>query len=655
MILKKLSLILCFLLLASCAGLRKKEPAQAPANIKQQLGKIEIDINAKAYKKALGALNKIVEKYAETDVADDAHIMMGDVYCQLSDYTNCYRSYIAVLDSDFYSPREVDANIGAATALFKLGRFDEALSLSGRALKTKDLTKSTRNRIYDLRYQILLQTGDRLETLRSLVFLSENADNDSDKSKYRIRAAEVVESNLNENELLTVAQSSDFGSYRVIALYRVGTALFEQRDYSRADDYLSKIKSIDPGSDLALQADSIIQQIEARRRVNPLVVGAVLPLTGRYAAVGYKTLRGLELGLGVSGSSNSSFKLAVIDSAGNPDTARRAVERLVVEDSAIAIIGDVTSRTADAVAQKADELGVPNIGLSQKSGLTSTGPYVFRNALTSESLVKELVRTAFEEHGMRRFAILYPNDAYGIEYANLFWDEVLARGGEIRAAQTYASKDADLRGPIQRLVGTFYLEDRLDEYNFLMKQWYSKQKTITARVHAPDDILEPIIDFDAIFIPDSVASLGQVASMLLFNDVDSVKLLGTNLWNSSEVVSRGTRLIENSLFVDATSSLNGGLKDSDFYKKFKAVYNEEPSIFEAQAYDTALAVRQMVASGARSRSALKDSLDKMRSFQGAVGQISINEKREFSRPLATLTVQGGQIAVAKPTPESKKD
>ena len=70
--------------------------------------------------------------------------------------------------------------------------------------------------------------------------------------------------------------------------------------------------------------------------------------------------------------------------------------------------------------------------------------------------VQHLVNVAMNTLGMKKFAILYPNDAYGVEYANLFWDAVLACGGEIRGIQAYESKSgSNLTDPIRRLVGTF--------------------------------------------------------------------------------------------------------------------------------------------------------------------------------------------------------
>ena len=646
--------VIIFLLsfsLTACGMARKKEPAPAPVNIKTELQQIDIDINAKAYKKALRRLSAITQQYAATDAADDAYIMMGKIHCLQNDYNKCYRAYISVINSEFFSPREVDASIGASRALIKLGRYDEALSLSQRALKVGDSSKATKIEINKLRYDILRKTGDRLESLKTLAYLSQNVKSKPLRKKYEIRAVEIVESNLKDDELKRVADDSSFGSFRNVALYKVGLAYFEQRDYSRAERYLERLKSSAPGSDLATEADGIIQQIEARRRVNPLVVGAVLPLTGKYASVGYKTLRGLQLGLGVVGTDNSRFKLAVIDSAGNPDTARRAVERLVVEDSAIAVVGDIVSRTAEAVAQKSDELGIPNVALSQKSGLTDIGEYVFRNALTSKAIVSELVRTSMEDHGLKKFAIIYPNDPYGVEYANLFWDEVLKRGGEIRVAQTYPAKNPDLRGPIKRAVGTFYLEDREQEMNSLLKEWYEKQKVINARTAAPDDILKPVVDFEAVFIPDSINNVAQVASMMLFNDVDGVRLLGTNLWNSKEIVKRGTKLIEDSLFVDAQTSLTGGLKKTDFHRKFRSVFGQNPTVFEAQAYDTGLALRQLIVSGNRSRVGLKRAISSLKSFPGSVGRIEVTENREFSRPLAVLSVVEGKITKPRKIPE----
>jgi ABC-type branched-subunit amino acid transport system substrate-binding protein len=71
--------------------------------------------------------------------------------------------------------------------------------------------------------------------------------------------------------------------------------------------------------------------------------------------------------------------------------------------------------------------------------------------------VRYLVKSAIEDLGIKKFAVLFPNDAYGVEFTNIFWDEVLARGGQVTSAQSYSSKETDFHAVIQRLVGTYYV------------------------------------------------------------------------------------------------------------------------------------------------------------------------------------------------------
>ena len=121
---KLLILALPILLLSSCGLARKKDPAPAPVNVKSELAQIEIDITSKAYNKALKPLAAITQQFADTDAADDAYILMGKVYAINKDYNRSYQAYISVIDSEFFSPREVDAALGAGQALLQLGRYD---------------------------------------------------------------------------------------------------------------------------------------------------------------------------------------------------------------------------------------------------------------------------------------------------------------------------------------------------------------------------------------------------------------------------------------------------------------------------------------------------------------------------------------------------
>ncbi|MGZ3802652.1 MAG: ABC transporter substrate-binding protein [Pseudobdellovibrionaceae bacterium] len=486
--------------------------------------------------------------------------------------------------------------------------------------------------------------GDYMKALKESVNFSVAASTPQEQESFRLKSIEIVEGKLNQEQLGKVAFDSDFGFTRGYALFRLGETALEERDKDRARKYFSGVTEFLPGSDLALRAQDILSQLDSSKLVESKAVGVVLPLTGKNAAIGQKALRGIEMGLGLN-NPGSGFHLAIMDSEGNPDGARRGVERLIKEDNTIAIIGSLLSKTAPAVAAKADELGVPTIGLSQKSGLTELGPSVFRNALTSEMQVRYLVRTAMEDYGMKRFAIIYPNDLYGIEYTNLFWDEVLARGGTVTAVQTYHPKETDFRFPVQRLVGTYYIEARTDEYKARTKQNADTEKKKSVRSSHEEDVLPPIVDFDAVFIPDSAKSMGQIAAFLSFSGVKGVKLLGTNLWNTPGLAKRAGNFSNSLIFVD--SFLPSLAIHSRFVQEYKTIFNEEPSLIEIQAYDSALIIRQLIAQGATTRESLTHELASLKKFPGALGVLNMSQDREIQRPLMAMTLEKGEIVPLK--------
>lgn len=491
----------------------------------------------------------------------------------------------------------------------------------------------------------LEKTGQNLEALKLLVSVSTTSSVKKDQDEARAQAIEIVETKLSENDLHEVARNSDYAYSRANALYRLAEISIDRRDLDTGRRYFKSVIELQPNTDLALKSQEIIDQVEASKRVSPKTIGVVLPLSGKNANIGQRALRGIQMGLGLH-QPYSNFKLAVMDSEGNADNARRGVERLVHEDNVIAIIGSLLGKTALAEITKSSEFNVPTITLSQKSGLTEIGPTVFRNSLTTEMQIHHLVRVAMEDMGMKRFAVMYPNDAYGVETTNIFWDEVLARGGTVVAAQTYNPKDTDFHQAVQRLVGTYYIEARLDEYKQKQKEFFTNNKSKHSRAnYNAEDLLSPIVDFDGLFIPDSAKTLGQISAFLSYGGVRSVKLLGTNLWNSPGLAKRAGNFANNLLFVDSFTPAS--LASNRFLSEYKSIYNEDPSLIEIQAYDSALILRQLIMQGASSREDLIDKLSQLKEFPGSLGPLQMTSDREIQRPLLSLTLERGEIAPVK--------
>ncbi|MCX7978730.1 MAG: penicillin-binding protein activator, partial [Bdellovibrionaceae bacterium] len=376
---------------------------------------------------------------------------------------------------------------------------------------------------YDMALR-LREKGLSEEALDLFVADAKSSSPTAEQSKMQARS--IVQGIYDEKQLMRLTEKPDYKMLHPDVFFRLGQISVAQQDIASAKSHFKTALELEPQSEISLLAQSQLNSIAAAETVAPETVGILLPLTGKNAALGRKALRAFEYGLGLS-ITGSRLKLAVMDTEGRPDLARRGVDRLVNEDNVITIVGDILARPSAAAASRASQLGVPLITLSQKANLTDAGPLVFRNSLTSEMQVHHLVRSAMDDLGIKRFAILHPNDAYGTEFANSFWDAVLARGGEVTAAQSYDPNTTDFKPVVDRLVGTYYLEARAEEFRVFRSQLSEKKLSKSARKSEPSlaDNLPPIVRFDAIFIPDTPKALGQISGFLALSGVKDIHIL----------------------------------------------------------------------------------------------------------------------------------
>lgn len=633
-----------FIMITGCVHRQTKRPPQ-PASPKasSDYQSIQKWLKKKKSKEALPKLQNFVQQHPESDLTDDAYISMGDIYYSHKEYTLAANAYLAVVRSDISSPREPYASYRAALCYKNLGQYSESLGLTDLPLSQANNDEKLKVKALKLKQYLLTQLGDHKDLLKTLLILHQLDTSQTPQNSYLIEAQNLIEQTQDANTLDSYLDLNLPIDLKAQVYYKMANHFYEARDFSRSEKYYEGVVQTYPDSQMAEFSLRKIRQIDTRNRVNPYHIGVILPLDGKHSAIAQRALNSLKLGLGIFGDNPSRFKVAVLSSHSNQDSSQMATERLILEDNVIAIVGSLLSKTATSVAQTSNLLGVPNISLSQKSDLTRMGPYVFRNSITSKMMIKELVHTALHKKNIRKIAILYPNDNYGVEYANLFWDEVLLNGGEIVGAQIYKSGETDFNAQLMRLLGTFYVEDRLNEYKAKLRDWKAKQTRITSRTSPPQDLLPPIKAFDAIFIPDTVKTLGQIAPSLPYHDVSNVVLMGTNLWHTPTLVQRGGKQVENSLFVDGLLQKDAQFVNSDFYRQYKATFNEEPGLLEAQAYDTGLILRTLILNGARNREDLAEKLNSLRDFPAALGQLSMNTQREIERPVYSFTVEKGEF------------
>lgn len=653
------SALLLSIVLVSCtsAPVKKDPPPQADASVQKEFALAKKDFSQNPTR-ALKRLELLIQKYPKTATASEAAKVAGDYYARNGKHDQALNAYSFIINNEYHEPFEGEVYTKVIRIHLEQRNNDQAKNILNHALRYGALTPNERAELLHYKVEFLKLEQDVMGQLETLAEMYKISQDPQAKISYKIRATSIVGSLVRPQDLDRVLSSSRLEFVHANIHYRLGSVAFEQSDFSKARSHFARVISLNPDSDLAESSREFIRQLDARSRVDIRTIGVILPLSGKNAAIGQSVLNSIQLGLGIY-DKKSNIRLAVIDSEGKYLDARRAVEKLVVEDQVVAIIGSLQSKTATNISSKAQALGVPTIVLSQKSGITQIGDFIFRNALTSEMQVQYLVQTATQKLGFTKFAVLYPDDAYGNEYANLFWDAVQRAGGEIRAAQSYDPKETDFRASIKKLVGTYYTDDRAQEYKARLEEWQKKVPNRTARTEPPRDLLPPIVDFQALFIPDNTRALGQIAAMLAFQEVKDITLLGTNIWNTPGVIERAGSFAKSTVFVDSFLNQDATFTNSEFYKKYSQSFGKAPTLFDLQAYDTALILRNAI-SGVGSRSELQMRLAGLRSVKGALNTLDSQASRDFSRPIVALTINNGKIltldqALATPAPSNSSN
>ncbi len=439
------------------------------------------------------------------------------------------------------------------------------------------------------------------------------------------------------------------------------------RDYPRAEEAAREVFQRWPDGPYAAEARALVERIAKLTFVRPNVIGVAVPLSGPYKRWGDAILQGVGLAL-----EGSTVRLAVRDTRGEPDGAAAALEALALEEGAIAVIGGVTNAEAERAAATAEELQLPLVSLSRLEGVTEAGPNVFQNMLTARAQARALADFAMGKRGMKRFGIMYPSIPYGVELANAFWDEVEARGGEVRAAETYPADRTTFTPLVKDMVGKHYLDERID--------WKDQQKEIAERERDPfrrrkalekaRERLPPITDFDAIFIPDFASNVRLIAPALAVEDVVTqtcekteveriakttgrpglvpVQLFGANGWNDPSLFDMAPggpgRHVRCAVLVDGFHAGSARPETKKFVEAYGKKYpGQTPTILEASAHDAARMARQLVESRVATRPALRDGLAQLRAFRGATGDITMSPRRTPEKDLFFLTVDGSGL------------
>ena len=590
--------------------------------------------HAKSYREAINAYERYLSSFPEGAFAADALMKTGIIYMAVKKNKKARKIFNRLLSEYPNSLLVYDARIEILITYYNEEKFSEVIQLASSLLESK-ISKTKIGRIYT----ILGDTYVAMDSPEDSIYffaMAHKMSNDLEKDSIIVKMKDAV-GKLDSESILSLLNYIEDKLPMGYLMYQLGVNYSKEEKPDEAVRALTGFVKSFPEHENVQQANLLIEEIAGKTVYSRYTIGCLLPLSGPYKKYGNSAMKGIELALSQfnSKATNPSIHLLVKDTEGNPDKAILAMHDLQ-NDQVAATIGPII--TAEAVATEAQHSGIPMITITQKENITEIGDNVFRNFITPEMQVKAVVSYAAEVLEVKNFAVLYPEEKYGTHFMNLFWDEVLKYGGKIVGAESYNPANTDFKDPIKKLVGLYY------EVPDDLKEKPDVEKIDTEKPDDKNEEPEPVVDFEAIFIPDGPKKVGLIIPQLAFHDIEDVYLLGTNLWHSKKLVDMSKEYIQRAIIPEGFFSESTSARVRDFVEKFEKTYSEKPGFIEAIAYDTSMILFQILGKpDIRSRNAIKNALMLLKDFQGVTGLTSFNDTGDVKKKLSLLRIKGDKF------------
>src|SRR3954470_6545943 len=335
-------------------------------------------------------------------------------------------------------------------------------------------------------------------------------------------------------------------------------------------------------------------------------IGEVGSMTGTEATFGTSSDRGIQLAVtevnGAGGIKGRQLQVIALDDEGKPEEAATAATRLISSEHVLALLGEVASTRSLFMAPKAQAAKVPMVSPSSTNEkVTAVGDYIFRACFIDPFQGYVMAKFATDTLKLKKAAILRDvrND-YSVGLAKVFSDNFTRMGGKIVANESFSNGDVDFKAQLTNI-----------------------------KAAGPD----------ALYVPAYYTEVGLIARQAREIGL-TVPMLGGDGWDSEKLYEIGGPALEGSYFSNHYSVDDPSPRVQEFVNKFKKEYGGQvPDSLAAQAYDAAgMLFDGMKRAKDITGPSIRDALAETKNYRGVTGDITMDEKRNATKPAVVLKV-----------------
>lgn len=345
---------------------------------------------------------------------------------------------------------------------------------------------------------------------------------------------------------------------------------------------------------------------------NTIKIGGLAPLTGGVAVYGVAAANGAKLYIkelnAKGGVLGKQIDFIIEDEKGDPIEAVNAYNKLVNNDKVVAIIGDVTSKPAIAVAQKSVADNIPMISpTATAEDVTKGAPNMFRACFLDPFQGTTMAKYATERLGAKKAAVIYnTSDDYSTGLAESFKATAEAAGLQIVAYEGYGKDDVDFKAQLTNIAA-----------------------------QSPE----------VLFVPDYYNTVVLIAAQAKEIGANFT-LLGADGWDGVLGVADDATALNGAYFSNHYSTEDTDPLVQGFLKNYKAEYGEDPNAFAALGYDAARILFDAIEkAGTTDKEKVIAALNAT-SIDGVTGHITFDENRNPIKSSAIIQIQDGKYTLA---------
>lgn len=345
-------------------------------------------------------------------------------------------------------------------------------------------------------------------------------------------------------------------------------------------------------------------------------IGMAAPLTGDCAQFGEMIKMGARLMVKelneAGGINGKKIELVEEDDAANPQEAASVAQKLSADKDVLIVIGHFNSSCSLAGKPIYKEAGLVELSPgSTNPNVCKETEWTFRNIYEDTFQGQSLAHYVQEKLNLKRVAVFFDNDDYGIGLKDAFVNEARKIGLEIVDQQAYERDTTDFRPQLTSFK-------KLNPDTLFISGLYTQGALIAAQSR----------------------EMGM-----------AVQLLGADGLLSSDYIKNAGQAAEGTILSCPFLFELGGEKTKNFVNSFTAEYKLNPDCWAALTYDAVGIAALAIKEAGEDRTKIRDYLSKITSpekgYAGITGLTYFDQNGDCKKPIHVAVVKNGQFVPAE--------